>query len=106
MLALGESGSGDNPYNPLFAGLIAVWGIMFCGGYKRLQVVYQHEWDTVNFEPATPDRRDFVQVPSKPFSALLPRPRLLSLCALRHLELSFVALCHGLPAGKSFCCMR
>jgi hypothetical protein len=63
MLAQGESGSMDNPYNPLFAGLMAVWGIMFCGGYKRLQLVYQHEWDTVHLEPANPDRRDFVQVP-------------------------------------------
>jgi hypothetical protein len=71
MLAQGESGSMDNPYNPLFAGLMAVWGIMFCGGYKRLQVVYQHEWDTVDFEPANPDRRDVVQVPSHPSSTFL-----------------------------------
>jgi hypothetical protein len=90
MLAQGESGSMDNPYSPLFAGLMAVWGIMFCGGYKRLQVVYQHEWDTVDFEPANPDRRDFVQVPLPP---LFNFPG--SLCALRHLELSLAALCRS-----------
>ncbi len=101
MLAQGESGSMDNPYNPLFAGLMAVWGIMFCGGYKRLQVVYQHEWDTVDFEPANPDRRDFVQVPSHPSSTFL------ALFALfLHLELCFAALCHGFPAGISLCWMR
>jgi len=63
-IALESSGSVDNPYNPLYAIFIAVWAIMFAGGFKRLTLVYQHEWDTVDFEPVKPDRRDFVQCPN------------------------------------------
>ena len=43
--------------------LTHICDIMHCvGGFKRLTLVYQHEWDTVDFEPVKPDRRDFVQV--------------------------------------------
>ena len=43
----------DNPHNPLYALLLAVWGILWAGGFKRLQLVYQHEWDTVCLCPGT-----------------------------------------------------
>jgi hypothetical protein len=64
MIAYGESSSIDNPYNTLYALMIAVWAIVWSGGFKRLQNVYQHEWDTVNYTAPSPDRRDFLQNPS------------------------------------------
>ena len=37
----------------MYALLLAVWGILWAGGFKRLQLVYQHEWDTVCLRPGT-----------------------------------------------------
>ena len=61
MLALGESGSVDNPFMPLFAAFVAVWSIMLNAGWQRLELTYRYEWGLSDWEEADEDRREFVQ---------------------------------------------
>ena len=63
LIAFEESGSKDNPYFPLFGIYVALWSINFSVGWRVLQIVLQHEWDTVNWEPRFEERPDFLQNP-------------------------------------------
>lgn len=55
------TGSMDNPWVPLYCCFIAIWGIVFTAGWKRLEMAYQHEWDTKSFEETEEERREFIQ---------------------------------------------
>ena len=63
MTAYGETSSIDNPYVCLYAGFLgvpltvlgppltpvpALWTVYFNYGWKRLQMVYQLEWGTID----------------------------------------------------------
>ncbi|KAJ1476573.1 calcium-activated chloride channel-domain-containing protein, partial [Baffinella frigidus] len=62
-VAIGQSGSVDNPFMPLYATFIAVWAIMFNSGWQRLELTYQYEWGLTEWEQPDTDRREFVQNP-------------------------------------------
>ena len=64
IIAFEESGSKDNPYFPLFGIYVALWSINFSVGWRVLQIVLQHEWDTVNWQPRFEERPDFLQNPA------------------------------------------
>jgi len=61
MVAAGQSGSTDNPFNPLYAIFIALWSIMVRAGWERLETTYQYQWGTVDYEEPEQDRTEFVQ---------------------------------------------
>ena len=61
MEALQQSGHTANPYSPLFAIFCAIWSINFSAGWRRLEIVYQWEWDTLDYKDPAGDRTDFVQ---------------------------------------------
>jgi len=61
MSAVAESGDAENPYMPLFAIYVSVWSINFSAGWKRMQIVVQHEWDLLEYEDPAEDRTEFVQ---------------------------------------------
>jgi hypothetical protein len=61
MAAFEESGSTQNPYFPLFAIYVSLWSVNFSAGWARLQIVYQYDWDVLEYEDSHEDRTDFVQ---------------------------------------------
>mmetsp|Transcript_32539 Transcript_32539/g.50655 ORF Transcript_32539/g.50655 Transcript_32539/m.50655 type:complete len:612 (+) Transcript_32539:170-2005(+) len=56
-----ETGSMDNPWVPLYCCFITIWAIVFLSGWKRLEMTYQHEWETLEYEEQEEDRKEFIQ---------------------------------------------
>ncbi len=63
IVVVATSGSADNPYMPLFAIFIAMWTVMFSAGWRRMELTFQREWDTVDYDRPDLDRTQFVQNP-------------------------------------------
>jgi len=60
-VAYSQASTFDSPYVPLFAIFMSVWAIILVGGWKRLEMTMQHEWDTSEYKPPKTDRPEFIQ---------------------------------------------
>jgi ABC-type Fe3+ transport system permease subunit len=107
-----ETGSMDNPWVPLYCCFTAIWGIVFTAGWKRLEMAYQHEWDTKSFEATETLRREFIQNPHtrqshcsyKDEIERYPDPnwRSIALAVSATVVCAFIALVIGVVSGIAY----